>query len=77
MIKNCDSVVRPISILPKASHIVDCLWFVATQQILTFAVVCLDKRRHTCIVHSPLCKIKLNMSCAASSRLSYHATLLS
>ena len=67
MMKNCDSVVRPHSILPKASHIVDGLWFVAIQQILTFAVVCPDKRRETLIVHPPLAMIKLNMSSAASS----------
>ena len=41
--KNCDSVVRPNSILSKASHIVDGLWFVGTQQIFTFAVVCPEK----------------------------------
>ena len=45
MMKNCDSVVRPNSILPKASHTVDGLWFVAMQQILTSAVECPDKRR--------------------------------
>ena len=67
MIKNCDSVVRPNSILPKASHIVDGLWFVATQQIMTFAAVCPDKRRETLIVHPPVGMIKLNMSCATSS----------
>ena len=52
MMKNCDSVVRLNSILSKASHIVDGLWFVATQQILTFAVVCPDKRRETLIYAS-------------------------
>ena len=67
MMKNCDSVVRPNSILPKTSHIVDGLWFVATQQILTFAVICPDKRRETLIEHPPLRMIKLNMSCAVSS----------
>ena len=71
MVKNCDSVVRLNSILPKASHIVDGLLFVATQQILTFAVVCPDKRRETLNVHPPLGMIKLNMSCAASSSCSY------
>ena len=30
MMKTCDSVVRPNSILPKTSHIVHGLWFVAT-----------------------------------------------
>ena len=30
MMKNCESGVRPNSILPKASHIVDGLWFVPT-----------------------------------------------
>ena len=59
--KNCDSVLRPNSILPKASHIADGLWFVATQQILTFAVVCPDKRRETLIVHPPLGMIKLDI----------------
>ena len=52
--------------MPKA-HIVAGLWFVVTQQILTFAVVCPDKRRETLILHAPLGMIKLNMSCAASS----------
>ena len=65
--KNCDSVVRPSSILPKVSHIIDGLWFVATQQTLTFAVVCPDKRRETLILHPPLDMINLDMSCAASS----------
>ena len=74
MMKNCDSVLRPNSILHKASHIADGLWFVATQQILTFAVVCPDKRRDTLIVHPPLGMVKLNMSCAASSS---YLTLLS
>ena len=65
--KNCDSVVRPNSILPKASCIVDGLWFVATQQNLTFAVVCPHKRREMLIVHPPLGVIKVDMSCAVSS----------
>ena len=73
MMKNCDSVVRHNSILPKASHTVDGLWFVATQQILTLAVICPDKRRETLIVHPSLGMIKLNMSCGASS--SYLALL--
>ena len=67
MMKHCDSVVRPSSILPKASHIADGLWLVAAQQILTFAVLCPDKGRETLIVHQPLGMIKLKMSCAASS----------
>ena len=67
MMKNCDSLVRPNSILTKAFHIVDGLWFVATQQTLTFVVVCPDKRRETLIVHPPLGMIKLNMFCVASS----------
>ena len=65
MMKNCDSVVRSNSILPKASHIADGLWFVATQEILTFAVICPDIRGETLIVHPPLGMIKLNTSCAA------------
>ena len=73
MMKNCDSVVRPNSNLPKASHIVDGLWFVTTQQISTFAVLCPDKRKETIIVHSPLGMIKLNTSCAA---ISSYVTLL-
>ena len=60
-------MVRPNSILPITSHIVDGLWFVVTQQTLTFVVVCADKRRKTLIVHPPLGMIMLNMSCAASS----------
>ena len=59
--ENCDSVVKPNSILPKASHIVD------GQQILTFAVAFPDKRKETLIVHPPLGIIKLNMPCPASS----------
>ena len=74
--KNCDPVVKHNFILPKASHIVDGLCFVATQQILTFAVIDPDKRRETLIVHPPLGMIKLNISCAASSSyltlLPYH-----
>ena len=72
--KNCDSVVSPNSVLPKTSHIADDLLFVATQQILTFALICPDKRRDTLIVHSPSGIIKLNMSCDASS--SYLTLLL-
>ena len=69
-------MVRPNSILPKASHIADGLWFVATQKILTFAVVCPDKRRETLFVHPTLGMKQLNMSCAASGS-SNPATLLS
>ena len=43
MMKNHDLVVRHNWTLPKASHIVYGLWFVATQQILTCTVVCLTK----------------------------------
>ena len=60
--KNCDSLVRPNSILPKVFHIVDGLWFVATQHILTFAVECPAKRRKNLIIYPPLGMIKLNMS---------------
>ena len=38
---------------------------IATQQILTFAVICPDKGRETLIVHPPLGMIKLIMSCVA------------
>ena len=51
MMKKFDSVIKPYSILPKASHIVDGLWFVATQQILTFAVVCPNKREALMCIH--------------------------
>ena len=74
MMKNCDSVVRPNSILPKASHIVDGLWLVATKQILTFAIVCPDKRKGDSHCVLLLGMIKMNMSCAASSS---YLTLLS
>ena len=65
MMEIVGSVVRSNSILPNAFYIADGLWFVATQQILTFAVICPDKRRETLIVHPPLGMIKLNMSYAA------------
>ena len=53
--------------MPKASHVAGGLWFIATPQILTFAVICPDKKRETLMVHPPLGMLKLNMSCATSS----------
>ena len=37
--KNCNSIIKPNSVLPTASHIIDGLWFVAAQQVVTFTVV--------------------------------------
>ena len=41
------------------------LWFMASQNTLTFTVVCLKKQKETRVINSPLGVIKLNMSCIA------------
>ena len=48
--KSSQSIVAPNSILPQASHVTDGLRFVATQTVMTFTVVCPQKRKenHTC-----------------------------
>ena len=45
--KNCNSIIEPNSVLPTASPIIDGLWFVAAQQVVTFTVVCPGKKKET------------------------------
>ena len=67
-VKNyCKTEVKPNYILPKAYQIIDGLWFIASQNTLTFTVVCPQKQKETIIINPPLGIIKLNMSCNASS----------
>ena len=75
IVKNCcKTEVKPNPILPRAYHIIDCLWFIATQNTLTFTVACPQKQKETLIVNLPIGVIKLNMSCTATSG---YLTLLS
>ena len=54
-VKNyCKTEVEPNSILPKAYHITDCLWFIISQKTLTFTVVYHQKQKETMIVNPPL-----------------------
>ena len=67
-VKNyCKTEVEPNSILPRASHIIDGLWFIASQNALAFNVVCPQKQKETLTVNPPLGIIKHNMSCTATS----------
>ena len=67
-VKNyCKTEVEPFSVLPIAYHIIDGLWFIASQNILTFTVVCSQKQIETLIVNPLLGIIKLNMSCTTTS----------
>ena len=43
--ENCNSIIEPNSVLPTACHIIDGLWFVAAQQVVTFTVVCPGKKK--------------------------------
>ena len=71
--KNSNSITELNSVLPTASHIIDGLWFVAAQQVVTFTVVCPGKKKETVDIDPPIGMIKLNMSCTA---LSTYLTLL-
>ena len=67
-VKNCcKTEAEPNFILPKAYHIIDCLWFIASQNTHTFTVVCPQKQKETMIVNPSLGVIKLKMSCTATS----------
>ena len=47
-VKNyCKTKVEPNSILPRAHHVIDGLWFIANQDILTFTVVYPQKQKET------------------------------
>ena len=61
--KNCNSIIEPNSVLPTASHIIDGLWFVAAQQVVTFTVVCPGKKKETVDIDPPIGMVKLNLSC--------------
>ena len=41
----CKTEVEPNSILPRAYHVIDGLWFIATHNTLTFNVVCPQKQK--------------------------------
>ena len=71
--KYCKTEIEPISILPRAYHVIDGLWFIANQNTLTLPVICPQKQRKTLIVNPPLSTIKLKMSYTATS--SYLALL--
>ena len=74
-VKNyCKTEVELNFILPKGYHIIDGLWFIASQNILTLTVAFPWKQKETMIVNPPLGIIKLNMSCIATG---YYLTLLS
>ena len=67
-IKNyCKAEVEPNSILPRAYHVIDGLWFTATQNTLTLTVVWHQKQKETLIVNTPIDLVKCNMSCTATS----------
>ena len=67
-VKNyCKTEVEPNSILPRAYHVIDGLWFLATQNTLAFTIVCPQKQKETMIVNPPLGIIKLNMPCTATN----------
>ena len=61
LMKNTENVksywkteVEPSSILPRRYHIIDGLWFIATQYTLTFTAVFPQKQRETLIVNLPI-----------------------
>ena len=60
--KYCRTEIEPNSILPRAYHTIDGLWFIATQNTLTFTIVSPQKQKETMIVNPPIGIIKLNMS---------------
>ena len=56
-IKNsCQIIVAPNSILPQATHVFDGLWFVSTQELLTFM-------NHTCESTNKYDKIEHILPC--------------
>ena len=68
-VKNyCKNEVQQNSILPRTYHIIDGLWFIATQNTLAFTAVCPREQKETLIVNPPLGIIKLNMSCTATRK---------
>ena len=51
-VKNfCKTEVEPKSALPKAYHLIDCLWFIASQNTLAFTIVCPQRQKETMIVN--------------------------
>ena len=70
----CKAEVEPNSILPRAYHIIDGLWFIPTLNTLMLTVVCLQKQKEALIVNPLIGIIKLNMSCTSSylTLLSYY-----
>ena len=77
-VKNyCKNEVKPNSFLLRAYHIINGLWFIASQTSLTFTVVCPQKQKETPIVNPPLGIIKLNMSCIdTSTYLTYYPIII-
>ena len=64
---NFKAEVEPNSILPRAYHIIDGLWFIAMYNTLTLTVVCPQKQKETLIVNQSRGIIKLNMSFTGTS----------
>ena len=68
-VKNyCKTEVETNSTLPRAYYVIDGLWFIGTQNTLTFTVVCPQKQKEVLIVNPPIGSVKLNISCTATSR---------
>ena len=66
-VKNyCKDELEPNSIFPRAYHIIDGLWFIATQNTHTHHSQP-SETKGTLIVNPAIGIIKLNMSCTATS----------
>ena len=51
-VKKCHKAeVEPNSTLPRAYHVIDDLWFIATQNTITLTVVCPQKQKETLIAN--------------------------
>ena len=62
-IKNyCRTDVESNSMLPRACHIIDSLWFKGIQNILIFTVIWPQQQKETLIANPPIGTIRLNMS---------------
>ena len=63
-VKNyCETEVEPNSVLHRAYHVIDDLWFIASQFTFAFTVVCHQKQKETMIVNQLLGLIKHVLSC--------------
>ena len=66
--RSCQTIVVHHFILPQACHVTDGLRFVATQELLTFAVICPKEEKKTTHKNPPIGMIKLYMSCTDKSK---------